>query len=167
MLVYSIVGRRFKDTNSNPATTLAEAQPKVTELADPTVGTVVEEYDLPYGLRVTRVFTPDVEPELDYGMVAFMSSLSGGFSNSQQLHIGGVFGSGYNTIKSDAVSLLNKLTDDPGEVGREGYFARNPETGLVVCLEDSDQKKASITLGVRGSNETRLDLDSYNRGCNS
>lgn len=170
--VYVMAGRRYIDNEDvEPVTTVAEAKPKLVYLPDDSnLESTYEEYTLLYGMRVTRVIQPTDSGPVEYGAVAVINSFGGSLtSESQTVQVGGIagtaLGSELGNARNDALNIINRLTDDDAFVDDEGYFDKNTNNGIVVCLENFEGKKASVSFGARGSTTVSLQLDDYNEEC--
>lgn len=164
--IFSLAGKRFVN-GLQPVSTIAEAEPiAVAKPDDATFNGTEETYTTLYGLRVTGVIRPISTTNIvEYGSVGIMSTFGGtGLNASQSVQIGGIIGSSLGQDKLTAVNIINQLTDaDPPTA--TGYFDRNTEEGVVICLESVDGKTASLTLGVKGSAATELQIDNRNEAC--
>jgi hypothetical protein len=165
--IFTIAGLRYEDkvefiTASSIASSRPTAVARIT--ADPSFHDATEQYDLLYGLKVTRVARPAVSA-VDYGVVGIFSQFGvGGISDAQSVQVGGIVGSSFDTTKNEAVNLINTITDDSGDAGDDGYIEKNTNEGIVVCLENADgSRKASVAFGARGSAVTTLNIDTYNK----
>jgi type II secretory pathway pseudopilin PulG len=168
MRVYPLAGKRYSDLKLTPSVSIAESKPKaVVLLSNATFKDQVENYNLLYGLKVTRVIrqiSPSVET--DYGVVGILSNFGGSsVSESQSVQVGGVFGSSLGLDKSSAVAIINTLSDDVARTGSSGFIEKNTNEGVTICLESPEGKKASVTFGIKGSSTTELKLDNYEKGC--
>ena len=170
--VYVMAGRRYiNNEDVEPVTTIAESKPKLVYLPEDTnLQDTYEEYTLLYGMKVTRVFQPNDSGPVEYGAVAVISNFGGSLtSESQTVQVGGIagtsLGSELGNARNDALNIINRLTDDEAFVDDDGYFEKNTDNGIVVCLENFEGKKASVGFGARGSTSTTLQLDDYNEEC--
>ncbi len=166
--IYSMAGKRLSDDGSTPVSTIEQAMPKAVALPNvPTFTKTSEDYNIPYGLRVTRVIRPLSSSTFsDYGLIAIMSSFGGAsVSESQSVTIGGIFGSQMGSNELSALSVINGLTDSSSLVGTSGYLESNTSEGLVICLESQEGRKASLGFGIKNSATTELKIDNYNSGC--
>ncbi len=170
MRIYPLAGRRYSDLKLTPSVSIAESRPKaVVLLSNATFKDQVENYNLLYGLKVTRVIRQITPTTLtDYGIVGILSNFGGSsVSESQSVQIGGVNAS-FSPLgldKPSAVAIINTLTDDPSKSGSSGYFEKNTNEGVTICLESPEGKKASVNFGIKGSSATELKLDNYEKGC--
>jgi len=167
--IYTLAGRRY-GLGTTTVKNINEALP-VAVAADP-IGSFndsIELAELRYGVEVTKVFE-NGSPLNGFGVIGIMSKFENGgsltgTSNSQSVQIGGIKSAitRRNASQEDAVSLINLLTLVNTET--EGYINTNTD-GIVICLKGSGGRKASVTLGAKGSSTTLLQIDDYNGGCN-
>ncbi len=166
--IYTLAGKRYQDSKLTPSSTIANAKPKAVSMtSDATFNSSVEEYMLLYGLRVRKVIRP-VSPSVntDFGTIGLMSNFGGvSVSDAQSIKIGGIVGTSLGQTEGQAVTIINSLTDDPTQSATNGYINTNTPEGIVLCLIDQNNMKASVSLGALGSNATKLDIDTYDRGC--
>ncbi len=172
MWIYNLAGRKFTQAGITTVKTIDEATPAAVAFTNPPLGVSdsVEEVTLRYGVRVTRVFE-QLSPSLQetYGFVGVLSSFEGSnitspVSSSQSVQIGGIRSNTvkFDANKSSAIGLINNLTEDSTQP--EGYINTN-SSGIVICLEGDDQRKASVTIGASGDSTVLLQIDDYNIGC--
>ncbi len=170
--VYNLAGRRKVESGSSIVSSIDEALPVAVAIpSNPSFNDSVEINNLQYGLRVKSVIEVVGATTNRFGTVAVMTNFSGsspsnGISEGQSVRVGGVRDNsgtnGLNRTKSQAVSVINALTEDSSEPN--GYD-NTANTGMVVCLIDDGNRKASLTIDANGN--TRLDIDGYNTGCDS
>lgn len=170
--VYVMAGRRYIDNEDlEPVTTVAEAKPKLVYAPDDAnLQNTYEEYTLLYGMKVTRVFQPSDAGPIEYGAVGIISNFGGSLtSESQTVQVGGIAGTTLGvepgTARNEALNIINNLTDDEAFGDDDGFFEKNTNSGIVVCLENFEGKKASVGFGARGTTSTTLQLDDYNEEC--
>ncbi|HMT19266.1 MAG TPA: hypothetical protein PKD20_00530 [Candidatus Saccharibacteria bacterium] len=170
MDIYTMAGLRYEDQiELTPSTSIAKSDPVPVSLvtADEGFHDPTSSYNLLYGLQVKKVIRPSASP-VEYGAVAIMTNFgASGVSDIQTAQIGGVVGSQLGQTKASVLTLLDELTDDPARIGDSGYLEKNTSEGIVICLEDVSGKLASVSFGVSGNISTRLDIDSYDRRCDS
>lgn len=167
---YTIAGLRYEDQiEMTPSTSIAKADPVPVALPgnDPGFTDPTESYTLLYGLQVKKVIRPVDPVPTEYGAIAIMSNFgASGVSDIQTAQVGGIAKSSLGQPKGAVISMLDKLTDDPAQVGKEGYLEKNTSQGIVICLIDgSSGKEASVLFGVSGAIVTKLDIDSYDKRC--
>jgi type II secretory pathway pseudopilin PulG len=164
--ILNMAGKRYKDSSLVPSASLADASPKAVYSTDTNFESPDEIYQLQYGLRVTNIIRPQNTTSTEYGIVAVISDFGvSAVAQSQSANIGGLFGSIFGGSVTDAVGTINVISDDSVRIGSNGYFEKNTDEGIVICLESDIGRKASITFGVRGQTTTRLEIDNYNSGC--
>jgi hypothetical protein len=173
MHIFALAGKRYSDTKLTPSTSISDARPKaVTSLADNSFIETYEEYIPLYGLKITRVMRfIDEDDFTDYGSIAIMSNFGGSsISEAQAVQIGGILGSNIedNDLQS-SINIINQITDNPGSgtPPPTGYFEKNTDEGVVICLESPEGKKASLTVGINSGSSTLLQVDDYNKGCDA
>jgi hypothetical protein len=168
--IYTLAGRRYEDEDLTPTTSIAEAHPVAIARSgdNPSFKDATEQYDLLYGLRVTKVFRPS-DDATEYGLVGIFTQFGGaGVSDAQSVQVGGIIGSSAGQDKDAALGLLNIVTDDITSVGDNGYIEKNTKEGIVVCLASyNGDRKSSVAFGARGSTATTLDIDTYNPECDA
>lgn len=166
--IFTLAGRRYEDEDLTPSTTIAESRPVAIAQSgnNPSFRDATEQYDLLYGLKVTKVFRPS-DAGTEYGLIGVFTQFGGsGISDAQSVQVGGIVGSSIGQDKNAALGLLNIVTDDITKQGDNGYLEKNTKEGIVVCLESNDgNRKSSVAFGARGSAATTLDIDSYNPEC--
>lgn len=168
MRIYAMAGRRYADSALTPSLSISEARPKaVTSPGNSNFIESAENINTLYGLRVTRVIRPVSDVVFtDYGSVAIMSNFGGtSISEAQSVQIGGILGSTMGGDAQSSLVVINQITDDPASAMLTGYFEKDTDEGVVICLESPEGKKASISFGVKGSSSTTLSIDNYNVGC--
>ena len=165
--IFTMAGLRYENkaefiTASSIATTRPTAVARVT--ADPSFHDATEQYELLYGLRVTRVARPAVSVK-DYGVVGVFTQFgANGISDAQSVQVGGIVGSAFGSNKNQAVNIINRITDDSTKQGDDGFIEKNTNEGIVVCLENANgSRKASVVFGARGTSTTTLLIDAYNK----
>lgn len=181
ILIYTLAGRRFDAVTNTPVQSIDAAQPvAVASTTMPGFPDSVQSISLQNGLEISRVFngdttaTPPTPPPNDdrYGIVALLTAFEGSApgsesSDAQAVRVGGLYDS-YDTVglsKADAVNLhIDMLTDSLADV--PGSF-RTASKGIVICLINDAGKRASLTVGASGSGGVKLDIDSYNKGCDN
>lgn len=166
--IYALAGRRYQDDKLTPSSTIAAASPKaVARPGDLAFVGSVYEYNLLYGLKVIKVINPISDTVVkNYGTIAVMSSFgTTGVSDAQATQIGGISGSQLDQNETEAVNIINQLTDDVAKKLNNGYLEKNTKEGFIICLQSQDGNKASLTVGAGASGGTTLDLDNYNRAC--
>ncbi len=176
--VYNLIGRRYAGDADDGVTVknLADAKPLAATLN--TINDAVEYAELRYGLKVTRVYSgSDLSNVREYGTIAFVSNFEGSpvgnspaSSQGQTIRVGGIVDTSTDPAdhtKDEAVSIvINNLTDDNSLQGTTGYFEMyDPTTGIVICLEDMYERKASLQIGKNGKASTELKVDDYELGC--
>jgi len=168
MRIYAMAGKRYSDTALTPSYSISEAKPKA--VSNP--GNIdfiesAEDFTTLYGLRVTRVIRPISDTDFtDYGSIAIMSNFGGSsISEAQSVQIGGIKGSSMGGDGQSSLNIINQITDNVSGSGLPGYFEKDTDEGVVICLESPHGKKASLALGVKGSNSTFLQVDNFNVGC--
>lgn len=169
MKIILLAGRRYEDSKLKPSTTIAAAKPKaIAKPGDANFTSTIEEYQLLYGVEVYRVVRPlSSAPVEDFGLIGVLSDFGGAsISETQSPVAGGVVGSEYGMNESQAVTLLDSLTDDITKSGTNGYIEKNTTEGIVICLRDERGRKASVSFGSQGRSAVQLDIDNYNLGCN-
>lgn len=169
IIIYSLAGKRFVDATSlTPSLSIADASPKAVALPlDSNFRGSEENYLIPNGLMVKKVFQEFSSSDIrSYGVIAIMSNFGGSrVSEGQTVQVGGIFGTSMGSDESTAVDTINKLSDNPDLDGQSGYMDKNPAGGLIICFESPEGRKASIKMGLNGSNSTELKLDNYEAGC--
>ncbi len=170
MKIYAMAGKRYSSSDSTPSDSISDAKPKAVSLPGNSNFTeTAENFITLYGLKVTRVFRPISDIVFtDYGSLAFMSYFGGsGVSEAQAVQIGGISGSIMGSNELSSLSIINQITDNPGNGPSPptGYFESNTAEGIVICLEGSGGKKASLTVDAGGDNSTILQVDNRNGGC--
>lgn len=168
--IYTMAGLRYEDQiEMTPSTSIAKADPVPVALpgSDPDFTDPTESYTLLYGLEVKKVIRPIDPAPAQYGALAIMTNFgASGISDNQIAQVGGIVKSTLGGSESSTISLLDKLTDDPSQAGKEGYLEKNTSQGIVICLIDgSSGKEASVLFGVSGAIVTKLDIDSYDKRC--
>ena len=165
LLVYTLAGRRLS-SNDSPVLNIDEAEPvAVAKPLDLSFNDVVTEITLGNGVEFGRIFNADVSPPTassSFGIIGIVTNFEGTtptnkVSEGQSVQIGGILGSTQGVAKSNAVNRINTLSS-ANFVTAEG--------GMVICLTDGGNRKASLTIGSKGSGGVRLDIDDYNVGCN-
>lgn len=152
LVVYSVIGRRL-NTSGDIATTLDEARP--TAVYEPSLDTT-EEMQLQNGLEVTKVINGDTSAQ--YGIVGIISNISGSSSTStQNARIGGIGGSNLGVGKTTAANTISALADS--------NFV-SADQGIIICLSNIAERKASLAMGVSGGSAIRLDTGDYDTRCN-
>ena len=148
----SVAGRRLNaSANAQEVSSLAEAIPTAV------VGSGVEAVEpdtLQFGLRVTKVIDGSPSSSTTYGSIAFFSTLPrfiGGSSNlisgSQRVSFGGVPSTALNETRATAVSAINAITDSATPPSGVTPINMNPRDGIIICLRDTTNRKAMITIG--------------------
>ena len=169
--IYNLAGKRFVGDDLTPTLSIDEAAPKaVTMIADGSFVDPSENFLIPYGLKVTKVISPQSDTVYsEYGAIAIVSNFGGSsVSEGQSVQIGGIVGSQFGASESDAVGVINSLTQlENNNVDNIGYMDINRSQGIVICLESSRGSVASITLGKNGSSDTELQLDNHIAGCDN
>jgi len=165
--IYAMAGKRYSDNFLTPSSSISEAKPKAVTSTNIGFTESAEDYVTIYGLRITRVIRPISNVVFtDYGSIAIMSNFGGSsISEAQSSQIGGILGSSMGGDTQSALSIINQITDDPAKASFPGYFVKNTNEGVVICLESPESKKASLTVGAKGSSNTQLQIDNYNEGC--
>ncbi len=168
MKIFAMAGKRYADGNLTPSLSVKDARPKAVSMpGNASFTESAEDFITLYGLKVTRVIRPvSATIFTDYGSLAIMSNFGGSsISEAQSVLIGGIKGSFKGGDTTSALTAINQLTDDPAKATLTGYFEKNTDEGIVICLESPEGKKASISLGIKGSSTTTLSIDNYNVGC--
>lgn len=167
MLLYTLAGRRVTAAGDT-VKTIDEAEPiAVARPGDGSFTDSVEEVNLRFGVRVRKVFNADT-PLNTYGIVGVLSRFEGSTptnetSEAQAVQIGGIVGSDLNISEADAVNVyMNNLT---GNAAVNPGGLESAQDGIVICLIDDANRKASLTIGAGGSAGVRLNIDDYNVGC--
>ena len=168
MKIFAMAGKRYSDGNLTPSLSVQDARPKAVSMPGNTSFIEsAEDFTTLYGLRVTRVIRPISNVVFtDYGSLAIISNFGGSsISEAQSVLIGGIKGSAMGGDVTSALTVINQITDDPARATLTGYFEKNTDEGIVICLQSPEGKRASISLGVKGSSSTTLLIDNYNVGC--
>jgi len=165
--IYAMAGKRYSDSKLTPSTSISNAKPKAVTSTQTGFTESAENFTTLYGLRVTRVFNQDINGALtDYGSVGVMSNFGGSsISEAQSVQIGGIRGSLMGGDTQISINRINQITDNPAGSALPGYFEKDTDGGVVICLESPENKKASLTFGAKGSSTTSLQIDNYNPGC--
>lgn len=171
MRIYAMAGKRYSDNQLTPSMSISDAKPKaVTSPGNSNFVETAEEYVPLYGLKITRVmrFVSDAD-FTDYGSIAIISNFGGSsISEAQAVQIGGILGSDIENDLQSSLNVINQITDDPGGgTLPTGYFEKNTDEGVVICLESPEGKKASLTVGINSGSSTLLQVDDYNEGCDA
>lgn len=174
LYIYNLIGRRYSGTVAEAKTVKSIADARPVASYSTTLGpdvSIVDEAELRFGLRVTRVYSQVSGSERQFKTVAFVSNFEGSpagsnsaTSQAQVLQIGGIQDTG-NVIKTqtDAVNLINTITDSGADTA-EGYLVKSP-SGIVICLASPYGMKASLTIGGSNSSSTQLKVDDMEAGC--
>jgi len=163
--IYNLVGRRYS-TDTNTVKSINETKPIAVATTGTTFTDPSELAGLRFGVEVTKVFDSGNE----YGIVAVLSSFEGSrpsasVSSSQSASIGGIYSDvgELNITKQSAITLINMMNTE--FMGNNGYINTGSDGGVVICLKDQDNRKASVTVGAAGTFGTQLQFDDYNTGC--
>lgn len=158
--VYPLAGRRLALGTSEPVDTIDEARPVAVSIpTDPGFTDAVQEISLQNDVRVTKIINADTSAE--YGSVAILTRFEGanpaGVADAQLVRVGAINGTSQGQNKITAVSAINMLKD-PGTL-------ITSTKGIVLCIADSFNHKASIIIGENSSGGVQLDFDSLYGGC--
>jgi type II secretory pathway pseudopilin PulG len=147
--IYTALGRRETSAGTAP-TTIAESLPRML------VTNPVNQYELPWGLRVTRVVA-DNASSTDYGGVGFFTqfnSTSGTntLSGGQAIRYGGIDGTNLNMAQNSFITQADNITD----VSPAGSNNRVP---IIICVENpAGNRRGAIIIGGDGNSNTRLEF---------
>ena len=180
--VYNIIGRR---SNNGTVDNLQEARPKaVAPDAFPDVMNLdsqVSKIPLLWGMKVTDIYDNNtvVAPK-PYGTIGFFTSFSKAFytptgdiniSNNQSIRYGAIPATFLGQSPYDAVSKINKITDDASlPVSGDNYIDTTSNTivsgvrqrAVIICLKSADDKRrAAIVIGADGTTSTQIQFDNY------
>lgn len=165
---YVLAGKRYiKNGEVEPVTSIDEAGPRaIAKPGDALFTETVQEYTLLYGLKIKKVIVPSIPAPNERGVIAIISNFGGSLtSESQTVQVGTIYGSEPNHTEDEALDVINRLTDDLALIDQNGFFDKSTEQGIIICLENFDGRLASVTIGVKGSATTTLQMDDYNVGC--
>lgn len=147
--IYTALGRRQTPAGSAP-TSILEAQPSML-VANP-----VNQYELPWGLKITRVVA-DNASSTDYGGVGFFTQFNSTAGNNtlsggQAIRYGGIDGTNLNMAQNAFTAQANNITD----VSPAGSNNRVP---IIICVENpAGNRRGAIIIGGDGNSNTRLEF---------
>jgi type II secretory pathway pseudopilin PulG len=179
--VYNIVGRR----KNNGATTNSIQQARPVAVAPSTIPDAVLESHiskirLQYGLKITDVVDSVSPIPTAYGAIGFFTTFSQSFntptgdditlSNNQNIRYGAIPSTSLNQSPIDAVSSINKITDQFPATSPDLYIDTTSNVvvagvrprAITICVRSVDNKRrAAIVIGANGTTSTQIQFDNY------